>query len=119
MIVTGNRRSTALVLVGLLTLVAPTVQSAEERPRWLAIVASGLVEAVQPLVVRRRGEGCEVQLHTVSRTDNLESQLAWVKSRVRHSSTPVPSHRRLKFSAQDASDAVFSRPLRISSRNAQ
>ena len=89
MMVTNNSRSAVLVLAGLLTLVTPTVQSAEERPRWLAIVASGLVEAVQPLVVRRRDEGCEVQLHTVSNTDNPESQLAWVKSQVGDFSTPT------------------------------
>jgi Peptidase family C25 len=44
---------------------------------------------VQPLVVRRRDEGCDVRLHTVSETDDWESQLAWIRSQVGDSSTPT------------------------------
>ena len=89
MILVRSIRIVSVILIGLLALETPTAQAAEVRPRWLAIVASGLAESVQPLADRRSNEGFEVELHPVSNTDNSESLLAWVKTRVGDSSTPT------------------------------
>ena len=72
----------SLVLAGLLALVAAQTEAAEQRPRWLAIIAPGLVDAVQPLVDRRRDEGFAVHLRTVANEDDWKSQLEWIKSQV-------------------------------------
>ncbi|MEM9659010.1 MAG: C25 family cysteine peptidase, partial [Planctomycetota bacterium] len=76
------------MLTGLLIL-SPTNSSAEQRPRWLAIVAPGLVEAIQPLAERRRDEGCEVRLRTVSPSEDPAESLAWVAEQAAGPATPT------------------------------
>lgn len=69
-----------VILTALLVLSVSEIRSAEQRPRWLAIVAPGLVETVQPLAARRRAEGWNVQQYSVSDGDSWEHQRAWIRS---------------------------------------
>jgi hypothetical protein len=51
-----------------------------QQPRWIAITAPALTDAMAPLVQRRKSEGFEVVTYTVQRDDTAETLQMWLRA---------------------------------------